>query len=88
MDNNNNITDNEFSNIWLEVNKSTSGYLFKEKSTGKVLRPHQMLCRFYPNKEDIKKIINLNHPDYEILSSEGWDNGHIINPREYFERSI
>ena len=84
----NNITDNEFSNIWLEVNKSTSGYLFKEKSTGKVLRPHQMLCRFYPNKEDIKKIINLNHPDYEILSAEGWDNGHIINPREYFERSI
>lgn len=84
----NNISDNDFSNIWLEVNKATSGYLFKEKSTGRVLRPHQMLCRYYPDKEHIRKIVNLNHPDYEITSADGWENGHIINPREYFERSV
>lgn len=82
MDNDN------FCTMWYNLNKSRKGYLFKSKITGIIYRPHQLLCKYYPDGHQINMLIDGTHEDYEILDVYGWRDGMIVNPKEYFEKSV
>ena len=72
-----------FNDKWMQVNNATRGYLFMDKYTERIYRPHEVLCKFFSAETDLEYNIELlckkEHPDYEAKDCFGWKDGEYLN---------